>query len=232
MVVVAFGAHPDDIDFGYAATLAKWAKEGAEIIGVVSTSGSRGSREHQINQAELIKERKQEQLDAAKIVGIKEIIFLDREDGNLTADLDFKEEIVKIIRKYKPLRVLTHDPSFYYQFREDYAMINHNDHRETGIAVLDGVYPLARDLSSFPEHVKEGLTPHKVLEVYMPNFNNPNYLEDVTDTIEIKISAINAHKSQIDDPSKTHEWVKERASQIGQKSGFKYAEGFVRLKLR
>lgn len=232
MIVLSFGAHPDDVDFGYAGSLAKWVKQGATAYVVICTLGNRGSRDHPVDQHKLVEERRQEQQQSSKIVGVKKVIFLDHEDGNLVIDLPFKEELVKIIRRYKPDKVLTHDPSWYYRIREDFAMINHHDHRATGEAVLDAVYPLSRDLASFPDHQKMGLKPHQVNEVYMPNFDNPNYFEDITDTLEIKIKAILAHKSQVDDPKKTKQWVRERAEKLGQKAGFKYAEGFTKLVLR
>lgn len=239
MTVVAFGAHPDDVEFGYGGTLAKWAKDGAAVIVVICTSGNRGSRQHQIDQQKLIRKRRAEQEEAAKIVEVKEVVFLDHEDGNLIPDINFEEELVKIIRKYKPDRVLTHDPSYFYRVREDFSMINHHDHRACGEAVLDAVYPLARDLASFPDHQKEGLKPHKVSEVYLPSWDNPNYVEDITETIDIKIKAVLAHSSQVDDPKQTEKWVRQRAGELGQsrfnrdkKKKVKYAEGFTKLVLR
>src|SRR3989344_4130088 len=230
--VLVVAAHPDDPEFGCGATVAKLIKEGAIGYYIICTSGNRGSRHHVIDQKVLVDKRRKEQENAAKIIGVKETFFLGHEDGNLIADLTLKKEIVKIIRKLKPDMVFTHDPSFFYSIREDSAFINHNDHRKTGEATLDAVYPLARDLSSFTQHEKEGLTPHKVPEVYLFNSDKPNFTFDVTGTIETKIKAILAHKSQIDDPTKTKKWIKKRLGNLGKKSGFKYGEGFTKLVLR
>lgn len=231
-VVLVIAAHPDDPEFGCGATVAKYIKEGAKVYYVVCTAGDRGSRHHQINSQELVDKRHKEQENAAKIIGVSETYFFEHEDGNLIADLQLKEQIVRIIRKLKPDMIFTHDPSWFYKIREDHAAVNHNDHRQTGIATLDAVYPLSRDLASFPTHASEGLTPHTVEEVYLFNFDDPNFFVDVTESLETKIKAILAHGSQIDDPKKTREWVEKRATEIGEKSEHQYAEGFTKLILR
>lgn len=231
-VVLAVGAHPDDIEFGCGATMAKLAREGADIYFLVCTSGNRGSRQNQISVEELVDKRKEEAKSAAKVLGAKEVFFLDHEDGNLEANLNLKEEIVKIIRKIKPDMIFTHDPSWFYVSRGDFSFINHNDHRETGKAVLDAVYPLSRDLLSFPEHATEGLAPHKVEEVYLVTFSDALFAFDVSKSIDTKIAAIKEHKSQVDDPEEVEEWVKQWAKELGKKFNYSYAEGFIKLVLR
>ena len=229
--VMAVVAHPDDVEFGCGATMAKLSSEGARLIFVIATQGDRGSRAHEFGKDELISSRKNEQAAAARILGADEVIFLDEPDGGLIADLRFKEKVVKLIRKFKPEMIFTHDPSWFY--RSDLkkgASINHNDHRETGKAVLDAVYPLARDLLSFPEHSKEGLTPHHVEEVFLFNQQDANIYFDVTKHFAKKIDSINAHKSQIDQPEEMAKRITKRMSEIGKKAKLKYAESFVYLK--
>ena len=149
-VVLAIGAHPDDIEFGCGGTMAKLAAEGARLYFAVATDGNRGSRQHEFEKSALVASRKQEQQVAAKLLGASEVIFLDEEDGNLMADLSFKEKVVRLVRRIKPDMIFTHDPQWYYRQNEDgTASVNHNDHRACGVAVLDTVYPLARDLQSF-----------------------------------------------------------------------------------
>ena len=178
----------------------------------------------------LILKRKQEQQDAGTILGAQELLFLDEEDGNLLSDIHFKEKVVRLIRKIKPDYIFTHDPSWYYTQRPDgTAAVNHTDHRACGAAVLDAVYPLARDLQSFPHHMEEGLQPHIVPELYLFNFNDPTFAFDVTDHVQTKINAILAHSSQIDHPQEITEWASTRAQELGQKHGFAEAEGFTRL---
>lgn len=231
-IILVVAAHPDDPEFGCGGTVAKYVSEGSTAYYLICTNGARGSRGKDIRSDELAKTRKKEQLAAAEIIGVKEVTFLDHGDGELEADLHLKEEIVKVIRKLKPDIVFTHDPSWFYLLGEGFAFINHTDHRETGAAALDAVFPLARDLTSFPEHIESGLEPHKVLEIYLFNWQNQNYVEDISDFFEIKYKAILKHKSQIDDPVKTKEFLEKRLGDLGKKTGYKYAEGFVRLILR
>ena len=229
-VVLAIGAHPDDIEYGCGATLAKLSKLGATVYFGVSTDGNRGSRQTKIGKQELIQLRHQEQLNAAQVVGAKEVFFLEEEDGNLVADIKFKEKVVKLIRKLKPDLIFTHDPTWYYHIRDDgSAMVNHTDHRACGEAVLDAVYPLARDLQSFPDHIDEGLEPHTVPELYLFNFYDPNFVFDVEDFIETKIASVAAHKSQIDDLDGVRNWITNRAKNLGEKNNLNLAEGFIKL---
>lgn len=238
-VILVIAAHPDDPDFGAGGTVTKYIQEGAKAYYVICTDGNRGSRGHQVENKELVRKRRQEQENAAKIVGVTKTYFLNHEDGNLMADINLKEELVKIIRELKPDLVFTHDPSWYYRtfsFKNDSSqasLINHHDHRATGIAALDVVYPLSRDLASFPEHQKLGLAPHKVPEIFLFGFwEGANYFEDISKTFETKLKAILAHQSQIDDPKQTRTWLEKRLGDFGKKIHVKYAEGFTRLILR
>ncbi len=174
---MVIAAHPDDPEFAFGATVAKWVKEGARAIYVLCTKGNRGSSDPEMSPEKLARIRQKEQKTAAKIIGASEVIFLGHNDGELVADINLKEELVRLIRKFKPDIVFTHDPSyFYFKARR---FINHTDHRACGEAVLDAVYPLARDLLSFPHHNEEGLTPHKVTEVYLANFEDPDFIRNI-----------------------------------------------------
>ena len=230
--ILAIGAHPDDIEFGCGATMAKLNAEGHQLIFVVATDGNRGSRQHEVEKSALIQSRKKEQQDAANILGAKEIVFLDQEDGNLKADLSFKELVVRQIRKYKPDMIFTHDPSWYYSIREDgTASVNHTDHRACGEAVLDGVYPLARDLQSFPNHAIEGLMPHITPELYLfTHGKTPTFGFELTEQeVDTQIKSIWAHTSQIDHPQQIADMIKSRRADHGRLLGYPLAEGFTRL---
>ena len=228
-VLLIIAAHPDDPEFGCGATVAKYIKEGATAYYVICTNGHRGSRANKFDAVELVETRHSEQENAANIIGVTETFFLDHDDGNLTANLEVKEQIVRIIRKLKPDIILTHDPSWFYQVSDGSARINHNDHRQTGIATLDAVYPLSRDLASFPEHAKAGLTPHHIPEVLLFSVQTPDYFVDVSSSWETKVKAVLAHKSQVDDPKQTEKRVEERMKELGKQAGHDYAEGFIRL---
>lgn len=227
MVVLGVGAHPDDLDFGASGTFAKWIKEGAECFYLICTDGRKGSDDPNMTEERLVNLRRGEQRKVAEILGLKEVFFLNHPDTELAVDLQLKKEIVRIIRKIKPDIVVTLDPSFIYS--RSRGSINHTDHRAVGLATLDAVFPLARDRLTFKELEKEGLKPHKVPEVYLTSFEEPTEIVDISDTIDLKLQALAAHKTQVKEEAL--DWVKQIAQVIGAKKGFKYGEGFIKLAL-
>ncbi|MFH1820714.1 MAG: PIG-L deacetylase family protein [Candidatus Nealsonbacteria bacterium] len=229
--ILVIGAHPDDNDFICGATVSRAVKEGAKVVYVIATSGQRGSNDENITPDELGEIRKAEQREAASLLGVSEIHFLEYCDGELDPDIKLKEKLVRLIRQYKPDYVFSMNPSHY--FYKEYGFINHSDHRAIGEAVLDAVYPLARDRLSFSEHREDGLLPHKVKVIFLGAFlkEDANYFIDVTDTFDDKIKALILHKSQINEPDKLRKRMEERASEAGQLSGFKLAESFIRLQM-
>ena len=227
-VILAVGAHPDDIDFGASGTIAKLIKEGAEAYYLICTNGNKGSRDPRMIPELLSQIRKKEQLEAAKILGVKEVFFLDYEDTELENNLELREEITRIIRKTRPDIVFTIDPLMIYSQKLRY--LNHPDHRNCGQAVLDAIYPLARDPLTFPHHLKEGLKPHKVKEIYLTNFDEQDTFFNISSTINLKLRALSKHKSQIS--KKVLKRIKERARKFGKENGFPFAEGFKRIILK
>jgi len=233
--ILAVAAHPDDNDFGGAATFAKAAREGAKVIYLIATSGQRGSNDSKLTGEKLAQIRQQEQRAAAKALGVREVHFLNYNDGELQPSLELKEKIVIYIRKYKPDYVFTMDPSKFYYNRPEFSFINHADHRAIGEAALDACYPLARNILSFPEHKKMGLKPHKVKDIFLYSFmaDEANCFVDVTKTLPVKFKALAKHRSQFPAGlSEIKSWLTQGAAMIGKKAGYKYAESFVRLKLR
>ncbi|TES91880.1 MAG: PIG-L family deacetylase [Anaerolineales bacterium] len=227
--VLVICAHPDDPDFGVAGTVAKWTSQGAKVTYVVVTDGSKGSPEPKMTKEKLIKLREEEQRKAADILGVDEVVFLGQPDGELRNTFELQEMLVRLIRTYKPDVLVTHDPTARIV---DNVYLNHNDHRVVGDAVLDSVFPLARDRLNFPEHEKEGLEPHKVLDIFLLFTNEPNYWVDITNTIDKKIAALKAHKSQIGDPDELEERIRDRARLRAKKVSFEYAEIFRRVRLQ
>ncbi len=229
--VLVVGAHPDDNDFGAGATVAKTSRLGAAVIYLIATTGQRGSSDERMTPERLSEIRKREQQDAARVLGVREVQFLDYVDGELIPDIRLKEHIVLSIRRYRPDIVFTMDPSFFYY--KNYGFVNHSDHRAIGEATLDACYPLARDFLSFPEHARSGLKPHRVKELLLHSFvpENANFYADVTDTFNTKIQALSLHESQISDFSGLDKRMRERAEAAGRLAGCKYAESFVRLHL-
>lgn len=228
--LLGIGAHADDVDFNAGGTVAALAAEGAEIYYLVLTDGGKGSADTGISTESLIRSRQAEQREAARILGVKDVFFLDYEDGALECDSDLKRDIVRYIRQVRPDVVTAFDPTLVYYTPE--AFINHSDHRAAGQAVLDAAYPLARDHLSFPELYAEGLEPHKVATLLFTNFEKQDYFVDISQTIDQKMAAIAAHASQVHDLAYVQSRFTERAAQLGERTGSRYAEGFVRLDIR
>lgn len=232
-IILAVGAHPDDMEFGASGTLTKLAEEGNEVYLVICTDGSRGSDDPQMTHERLAEIRRKEQEAAAKLEGIKKIFFLNHTDTQLVSDLKLKEEIVRIIRMVRPDIVITMDPTFYYSQNNPssigFSFINHTDHRAAALATMDAVFPLSRDRLTFPEHEKEGLKPHKTAELWMVSFEKIDHV--VVIDIEKKLNALSMHASQFADFSKVEKQVRSRAVEMGKIKGYNFAENFIRLKL-
>jgi LmbE family N-acetylglucosaminyl deacetylase len=222
-------AHPDDPEFGAGGTVARWAREGVHVTYVIVTDGSKGSNNHEITSEELVRLRQAEQRAAAEILGVCEVVFLGYPDGEVYNTPALRRDLVRQIRLHRPDLVMTHDPTT--RFVGD-SYINHPDHRAVGDTALDAVFPLARDRFNFPEHEREGLAPHAVSDVLVRPTNEPNEWIDITDTIEFKIAALRAHRSQIGDPDALAERIRKRAQDYAEGTPYVYAERFRRITLR
>ena len=225
--VLAVFAHPDDMDFSSSGTIAKWAKKGSIITYLVCTDGSKGSDDPKMTSRKLSLIRKKEQLKAAKILGVKNVIFLTHKDGELVVNMKLKEDISKVIRQKKPDVVITLDPTFLYSTKRGF--VNHSDHRAAGQAAIDAVFPLARDRLNFPSHEKQGLLSHKVKTLLLVAMEDPMHFEDITSTLDIKFRTLKAYTSQVTPDAAFEKRVRERCKMIGKKVGFPYAEGFKRI---
>jgi LmbE family N-acetylglucosaminyl deacetylase len=179
-----------------------------------------------MTEAKLIKIRRQEQFAAGKVLGLKDVFFLKHNDTELVADLTLKKEIVYYIRKLKPEIVITTDPTIIYS---SLGFINHTDHRAAGQATIDAVFPMARDRLTFPEQIRQGLMPHKVKTLYLTSFDKPTEIINISDSIDLKLKALKAHKSQINNTAIVR--VRKWAKLLGEKRGYRFAEGFIKLNL-
>jgi len=220
-------AHPDDIEFGVAGTAAKWTRAGSRVIYVVITDGNVGSHEDGMTPEKLAEIRRAEQTAAADVAGA-ECIFLGYHDGFLQPTLELRKDLVHLIRRYKPNAVVCTDPTNFFP-SDDY--INHPDHRAAGTAALDAVFPAAEMTMLYPDLAAEGLVGHKVNDVFVTFGARKNYYVDITDTIELKIEALNKHVSQVGGSS-LDEMIRQWAAEAGKQVGFDYAEGFYRITLR
>lgn len=233
--VLGVGAHPDDMDFTASGTIAKMVEEGWDAYYLICTDGSRGSRLNHTTHEVLANTRRDEQRASGEILGLTDVFFLDYCDTQLMCDPDLKEKIVRVIRTVKPSVVITMDPTFHFSttspWKKDFAFVNHTDHRAAGLATMDAVYPLARDLLSFPEHAEDGLEPHKVDELWLTSFDRKEHVVDITGTLEKKMKALEAHKSQFDDLPRLKEKVISHATHFAEEEEFAFAESFIRLVL-
>jgi LmbE family N-acetylglucosaminyl deacetylase len=189
-------AHPDDADFGAGGTAYLWTQAGWQFFYLVCTNGAKGSDDESIKPQDLIKRRREEQRAAAKRLGVRDVFFLDHEDGELTPGREFLGQVVWYIRELRPHAVFTHDPEAVI-VRDSF--VNHSDHRATGLTAVDAVYPAARDRLNFPEQIAAGLTPHKVSSIYIWGSERANYEVDITEAIDAKIEALRLHRSQFED---------------------------------
>ncbi len=221
MVVVA---HPDDAEFMVAGTAARWARAGAELIYVVVTRGDKGSDDPEMTPERLAEIREAEQRAAAEIIGVSEVRFLGYPDAYLQYTLDLRRDIAREIRRYRPEIVVTFDPTTRF-LRDTYP--NHPDHRVTGDATVDAVFPAARDRLTFPELLQEGLQPHKVLELWLGATDRPNFWVDIGETLDVKRRALLAHPSQLDEGVAA--FVTEMAHEAAREQPFEYAEAFRRI---
>ncbi|HXL17175.1 MAG TPA: PIG-L deacetylase family protein, partial [Streptosporangiaceae bacterium] len=190
--ILVITAHPDDVDFGMAGTVATWTDAGIEVVYCIVTNGEAGGSDPSVSRAEMVILRQAEQIAAAKCVGVSDVRFLGYPDGRLEASLDLRGDLARVIRQVRPDRVACPSPE------RNYARMpaSHPDHRAAGSAALDAVYPDARNPFAFPELADEGLEPWIVPEVWISGGLQLTHFVDVTDTFDRKIAALRAHESQ------------------------------------
>ncbi len=216
--------HPDDAEFGAAGMVASWVKQGREVVYVVCSNGDKGSSDPDMTSERLAEIRKREQQEAARVLGVREVVFLGYPDGGLEDTPDFRGALVRLIRKYRPEVVITADPYRKYLW--------HRDHRITGRVALDAVFPYARDHLSYPEHKAEGLEPHSVKEVLLWGSEEPDTFIDVSDTFDVKMAALGCHASQVGQYwDIIEERMKDRAQKMGETQDLPLAEAFRRVEM-
>jgi LmbE family N-acetylglucosaminyl deacetylase len=219
--ILAIAAHPDDLEFGMAGSVAVWTDQGAEVIYCIVTDGSAGSNDPDTDLEDLIERRKQEQLRAAELVGVKEVRFLDYQDGILQPTLELRRDLTRLIRELKPDRVVLQDPTLI--FAGDFY-INHPDHRAAAEAAIYAVFPSAETRPIFPELLAEGLEPHKVAELYLGFSTDPKVFVDTTPAVDRKIQSLLCHSSQVGE--EVQEMVKKWDAETGAQVGVGFAETF------
>ena len=218
-------AHPDDAEFGAAGTVARWTREGRTVVYLLCTHGEKGTSDRSVRPEMLAKVRKREQLAAAEVLGVSEVVFLHYPDQGLEDTPGFRKDIVRIIRMYRPDTVVTSDPYRRYLW--------HRDHRITGQVVLDAVFPFARDHLAYPDLLEEGLEPHKVKEILFWASEDINYRVDITTTFELKLAALRCHESQVKELPFTDldGWIEKRCRSMAAAEAFELAEAYHRVEV-
>ncbi|MBM3934503.1 MAG: PIG-L family deacetylase [SAR202 cluster bacterium] len=220
-------AHPDDAEFGCSGTVAKLCARGWEVSYVICTDGSKGTSRKDLTSEQIAAIRREEQLNAAKVLGLKGVACLDYPDAYLQPTLDLRKDIAREIRRYKPDILITMYPM---RNLDGGWGFGHPDHIASGEAAMAAVFPTARDHLTFPELIQQGFEPHKVAEVWIMGHPNPDHWEDVTSSIETSLKALMAHASQIDrteDEMRT--FMQDWRRRIAEGKGMQYAEAFKRI---
>jgi LmbE family N-acetylglucosaminyl deacetylase len=224
--VLVITAHPDDVDFGAAGTIAQWTDAGLDVSYCIVTNGEAGGSDPTVSRTEMAAIRQAEQTAAAKQVGVHELHFLGYPDGRLETSIGLRRDIARVIRLLRPDRVVCQSPE------RNYARMgaSHPDHRAAGSAALDAVYPDSRNPFAFPELLtEEKLEPWTVREVWISGSPAPTTYVDITDTFPRKVAALRCHVSQISDPEGIEGflrgWLSRAAVQGGLQEG-RLAETF------
>jgi LmbE family N-acetylglucosaminyl deacetylase len=221
---MAIVAHPDDIEFSCAGTVARWVKEGCEVVYVLCTSGDVGIAEPGMTRAKAAEIREAEQRAAAEVAGVKEVIFLREPDGMLENTITLRKRLVREIRRFRPEVVICGDPTVVW-VGPNY--INHPDHRAAAGAAIDAVFPAAGQPNLFEELAEEGLTAHKVRKVYVQAWadDKADLFVNISETIDLKIEALRKHASQMRDWD-PEPMVKEWAAAAAKGKEMAYAEAY------
>jgi LmbE family N-acetylglucosaminyl deacetylase len=221
--IMIITAHPDDAEFGAAGSVAKWTREGRRVVYVVCTNGDKGTSDRSLTPERLVGIRRREQRNAASLLGVEEVTFLDYKDQELEDTPEFRKEIVRQIRRYRPRTVVTSDPYRRY--------IWHRDHRIVGQVTLDAIFPYARDYLAYPDLIEEGLEPHKVVEILFFAAEEVNFRLDITATFDKKLAALRCHESQTREFSMPdlESWLRDRCREMAEGETFELAEAFHRV---
>ncbi len=221
--VMVVTPHPDDAEFGAAGTVACLVKDDKDVVYVICTNGNKGTSDRQTKPEDLARTRQQEQRAAAETLGVKEVIFLGYPDQELEYTPELRKQLVRLIRTYRPETVITVDPYTRYFWW-------HHDHRVCGQAVMDAIFPYARDHLAYPDLLEEGLGPHKVNEILLFNTEEPDYRVNITDTLDTKLAALRCHRSQTgafgqELEKRMRQWAQENA----REEEYELAEAFHRI---
>jgi LmbE family N-acetylglucosaminyl deacetylase len=222
---LVIGAHPDDIEFGSAGSIARWVDEGWDVRYVIVTSGQKGVQDAQSDPAAFGRVREAESLEAARLVGVTDVTFLGYMDSEVAAAdwLVLRRDLSRQFRRHRPHRLVAANPEILPTDR----FVNHPDHRAVAEAVLDITMTGGTTAAIFPElQTEEDLPPWRELEeVWLTGGGGGPQVVDVSDTFDRKVAALRAHASQVGDWD-VAAFVGRRLAEVGEPHGYRYAESF------
>jgi LmbE family N-acetylglucosaminyl deacetylase len=217
-------AHPDDIEFGCAGTVATWTSRGAQVTYCIVTDGSTGTQDQDLMGERLAAVRREESQRAAETVGVTTIEWLNYRDGYVEYTLDLRRDVARVFRKHRPHRFIVMDPTPTIEDR----FVNHPDHRAVGQASLDVTLSAGTTPGHFPELLEEGLAPWRGLrELWIMGPGTKPVGVDISATFERKIEALSQHASQVgENIQEIAGWLRTYAAEQGRPHGFEAAETF------
>ena len=224
--ILCIAAHPDDIEFTIAGSVARWTREGRRVVFCLVTTGGAGTNEHTPLGDGLVPMRERELHEAARILGVTDVVLLGYQDGVVEPTLALRRDLTRVIRRQRPDVVVCSDPTVRYYGNE---YLNHPDHRAAASAALDAVFPSSETRGIFPELLTEGLEPHKVREVLISGAVPPDTWIDISDTLEVKCAALKAHASQVGKGEWIEPLLREWAVRDGKRAGLAQAEAYRRI---
>jgi LmbE family N-acetylglucosaminyl deacetylase len=213
--ILVVSAHPDDVDFGVAGSVATWTSAGIEVSYCIVTDGDAGGSDLDLPRDEMARVRRAEQTAAAATVGVSDLHFLGYPDGRLQPTLDLRRDLSRVIRVVRPHRVVCQSPERIWE--RVYA--SHPDHLAAGEAAVCAVYPDARNPFAHPELLEAGFEPWSVPQLWLMAHPSVDVYVDTTDTIDKKIAALRCHVSQIPDPEGLDERMKAWGAMIAERCG-------------
>jgi LmbE family N-acetylglucosaminyl deacetylase len=226
--VLVIAAHPDDIEFVCAGTIAKWTRQGTVARYVLATSGDAGTHQRGITRKELARVRESEQRAAAQAAGAEGVVFLGYHDGEVVPSLELRRDLVREIRRFRPDIAICWDPT---RLFVGGSYINHPDHRAVAQAAIDALSPTAAMPLSFAEQVEqEGLEPYRVRHILVASTDYPDTFVDIKDTLEVKVVALRKHVSQLDGRRDYEALIRDWASNTGAQVGMPFAEAFRQIR--
>lgn len=201
-------AHPDDVDFGAAGTIAVMTGSGVEVAYCIVTDGEAGGTDREMSRADMAQLRRDEQLSAARAVGVERVHFLGYPDGRVETGLELRRDITRVIREFRPQLVLAPSPERWW----DRIYASHPDHLAAGEAAISAVYPDSRNPFAHRELLAEGLEPHTVDELWVMASPVTNLAVEITGTFDRKVAALGSHRSQMPDPEGTAARMRDAAA--------------------